>query len=1036
MNISQASLKNPYLVIVVVLITSILGITAVTKIPADILPIFKTPAIQIVTFYPGMPPEIVERDITNRLERWTSQANGVATQESKSILGVSIVRDFFREDIDPNTALSQVSSLAISDLFYLPPGTIPPLVLPFDPTATIPLALLSVSSNTLNESQLYDIAYFNIRNQLSGITGTIAPAVYGGKIRRILVYLDPMKLKAHGLTSLDITNVLKKFNVIIPTGDVKIGDLDYQLFANSNVLNVKEINDFPIKTKDGQTIFIKDIGQVKDTHQIQTNVVHINGKRQVYIPIYRQPGANTIEVVEGVKKALTRISQRIPKEVKLEVILDQSNYVKEAIASLIKEGVLGGILATVLILIFMGSFRSTFVIFLSIPLSILATFLGLFFTHNTTNIMTLGGIALAVGRLIDDSIVVLENIIRHLHMGKKPSLAAIEGAQEVALPVLAATMTTIIVFIPIIFLSGMGKFLFTPLALSVTFSILASYVISLTVIPAFASKWLTGKEKIPAFIEPLFNKTNELPNTYKMWLSKALGAKQLILVGSCGLFILSLFLFAIIGKELFPPSDAGQIIIYTRAPSGTRIENTEKLVTKIEHFIQKQISKRDLKIVVSNAGILYDWPAAYTPNSGPHDAFILVQLTEHRSKSSQEYAKILREKLNKKFPGVSFAFDTGGLLTAALNFGLPSPIDVQVEGNKLEVGQDIALQIKNEIEKISGTADVRIQQKLDYPQINIDIDRVKASDLGVTVEETVKSVIASVNSSVSFDPAFWIDEKTGNHYFLGVQYPEEIINSLDTVKDIPIGKPGSYEYSLLRNLVSFRRTNSPVEINHKNITRITDVYSNVSDRDVGSVALDIESAVKKIKLPEGYRINMRGEVSSMKESFGQLGFGLILSIILIYLVMVAQFKSFIDPFIIIFAVPLGLIGVAFMLFMTNTTLNIQSFIGIIFMGGIVVSNSILLVEFANRLLEQGYKPLDAILESGKVRLRPILVTSLTAILALVPMAIGIGRGAEANIPLARAVIGGLTASTFLTLFVVPIIYLMFKQNTQGVKANE
>src|SRR5713226_752763 len=483
MGLVRLALRNPYAVIVLCLAILLIGITTLTRIPVDILPQFKTPAVQILTLYPGMPADIVERDMTNRLERWTSQANGIARQEAKSITGVSIVKDYFRSDIDPNTAMSQVSSLAISDLFYLPPGTIPPMVMPFDPTASIPLALLSISSDTLDEKQLYDVAYFSIRNQLSGITGVIAPAVYGGKLRRILVYLDPDRLRGYGLAPTDVVKALRNFNVFIPTGNAKIGDLDYQINANGMVAKVEDINDFPIKYQNGAPVFVKDIGKVKDAFAIQTNIVHVNGRRQVYIPIYRQPGANTIQAVEGVKDALPRILSRIPGGINLDVIFDQSHYVRESISSLEYEGILGAVLASFMILIFIGSFRSMAIIFLSIPISLLAAVIGLFFTGDTINAMTLGGMALAVGRLVDDSIVVLENTHRHLGMGKGALKAASDGAEEVAMPVLVSTITTIVVFFPVIFLYGIGKYLFTPLALSVAFAMAASYLMAMTVVP-------------------------------------------------------------------------------------------------------------------------------------------------------------------------------------------------------------------------------------------------------------------------------------------------------------------------------------------------------------------------------------------------------------------------------------------------------------------------------------------------------------------------------------------------------------------------
>jgi len=1035
----RTALGNPHLVVVLVLIVVLFGVTVAVRMPADILPIFKTPAVQILTLYPGMPTETMERDITNRLERWTSQANGVALQESKSLLGVSVVRDYFRPDIDPGTALSQVSSLASSDLYYLPPGTIPPMVMPYDPTASIPLALLTVSSDTLNETQLYDVAYFNIRNMLSGITGTIAPAVFGGRIRRIYVYVDPTKLAAHGMSSLDVVNSLRQWNTLIPTGDAKIGPTDYFVITNGMVPKVEEINDFPLKVVNGAPVFVKDIGYAKDTYQIQTNVAHVNGRRQVYIPVYRQPGANTIEVVDGLKKALPSIKVRIPSDIDLKVIFDQSIYVRRSLSSLEKEMTLGAVLAALVVLLFLGSARFTVVIFLTIPLSILAAIIGLYATGNTLNSMTLGGLALAVGRLVDDSIVVLENTVRHLTMGKPPLTAAREAAEEVAMPVVVATITTIVVFFPVVFLTGLGRFLFSPLALSVAFAMMASYVLAMTLIPAYSARFLRQQEQgLEATAEThtgmfavIAKRLEGLTDIYGHWLRKALQRKKTVLLAVGAAFVVAVALYPLLGKELFPPIDAGQFTIRVRAASGTRIELSEALASDVESVVREVIPKSEINTIVTNTGVLYDWPAAYTPNAGPMDSFLNIQLAEHHRASAQTYVRRLRDLLPEKFPSVSFSYDTGGLLSAALNNGLPSPIDIQVIGNSLEVAHGVAQQVEKTVRQVPGTVDVRTQQKLDYPSFKVNVDRIKAAYLGLNQEDVVKNIVTALNSSVSFLPGFWIDEKNGNHYFLGAQYPEAIINDRSTLENIPLTDPNPSntaprQPTLLRNVAAITEGSTPLEVEHHNIQRVTDIYVNVDHRDIGSVAHDIQKRLDAIQVPAGYRIVMRGEVESMRESFVGLGFGLAMAVALVYLVMVALFRYFLDPLIILFAVPLGMIGVIAMLLLTGTTLNIQSYIGTIFMVGIAVSNSVLLVEFANRLHAEGIPVHEAVVRACGVRLRPILMTALAAVVALLPMAFQLGTGAEANVPLARAVVGGLAASTLLTLFVVPALYLTLK----------
>jgi multidrug efflux pump subunit AcrB len=942
MKLVRAALGAPYTVIVAVLAIVVLGLTSVARMPVDMLPQFQTPAVQVVTFYPGMPAEVMEKDITTRLERWTGQSAGIAKQESRSMIGVSIVKDFIHENVDPAAAIAQVSSYAMSDMFYLPPGTIPPMVMPFDPTASLPLALITVSSPKFDETKLYDVAYFDLRNRLQGISGVIAPAVYGGKLRRILAYVERDHLQARGLSPLDVVGSLKEFSTLIPTGNAKLGDLDYQIITNGMPKNVAEMNDFPIKIENGAPVFLRDVGRVEDSHQIQTNVVRIaaapdlESKRQVYIPIYRQPGSNTIQIVDGIRAALDSILARLPEGINLDVVMDQSVYVRQAIGSLVNEGMFGGGLAASMILLFIGSFRSTLMISVAIPLSILAAFIGLYFSGNSVNAMVLGGLALAVGRLVDDAIVVLENTDRHLAMGKPPRQAALDGAGEVAMPVLVATITTIVVFFPVVFLTGIGKFLFTPLAVAVAFSIGASYFVAMMVVPVYCARFLrhepaaTVRGGALGAFERGFDR---LRDAYRRRLQGALAHKAFTLGSAAALLAVALALAPFIGTELFPETDAGQLSIRMRAPSGTRIERTEDLVARVEREIRQTIPEDELRMVISNIGVLMDWPAAYTPNAGPQDAFFEVQLGDDRSATAQEYAARLRGHLGEVMPGVDFSFHTGGLVSAALNFGLPSPIDVQVSGNDLHVARDIAEKARRIMAAVPGAADVRIQQRLDYPAIEVEV-----------------------------------------------------------------------------------------------ISRVIDVFANVAGRDVGSVASEIERRLGPLQaeLPAGYSITSRGEVQSMRESFSSLGFGFVLASILVYLVMVAQFRSFLDPFIIMFAVPLGIVGVVAILLATGTTLNVQSFMGVIFMVGIAVSNSVLLVEFANRLREDGKDLDEAIVEASAIRLRPIIMTSLAAVLGLLPMAIGLGHGSEANVPLARAVVGGLSVSTLLTLFVVPVLYKSFK----------
>ncbi len=1027
----RIALKNPYAVVVMALAIVVLGFTATDRISTDLLPQFKTPAVQVLTLYPGMPAETIERDMSTRMQRWTGQSVGIEHQEAKSMLGVSIVRDFFREDIDFNSALSQVTSLAMSDLYYLPPGTIPPMVMPFDPTASIPLCLLSVKSEKYDETKLYDIAYFQLRNRLQSISGVIAPAVYGGKLRRIYAYLDRDKLQARYLSPMDVVNAIHKQNVFIPTGSARLGPIEYQIESNAMVPKIPQIDDFTIKLDGNAPVLLRDVGRAVDTAELQSNIVRVDGKRQLYVPIYRQPGANTIKVVDGVNDAIPEVKRRLESAgypgVELEVVFDQSAFVREAIGNLVQEGVLGAILAGIMVLLFLKSFRSTFFILLSLPLSILSALIALYFTGNTLNAITLGGLAIAVGLLIDQSIVVLENTERHLRLGKEPTKAALDAALEVANPVLVIVVGTCIVFLPVIFLTGIGKFLFTPLALAVIFSMAASYVIALTLIPICCAKFLKARHENKE--ESSAGWFEKLSNAYSSTLTFALKYRWAVLLLVVIVFTGSLSLYKFIGTELFPQVEAGQFTIRVRTNSGTRVEETEKLLIQVEEAVRNLIGKENLRKMITNIGVLNEWPAAYTPNSGPHDAFMLIQLAEHRNKKDREYIQMLRSALttDERFAGVEFSFEPNSMLRAALNFGLPAPINIQILGSDLHKSYGIAQEVKKRISGVAGAIDVRIQQRLDYPQYKIDIDRRKAAEMGLSPDEVVKNVVTAFNSSVSFAKSFWVDERNGNHYWIGAQYPESAFEDLDTLLNIPITGPNQKEPVLLRSFVKLERSTAPSEIMHYNINRVIDIYADVEGRDLGNVSADIEAKLREIeregKVPSGYAILRRGEVKSMQESFGSLGFGMILAVILVYLIMVVQFRSFLDPLIVMFAIPLGLIGVLWMLYLTNTTLNIQSLMGIMMMIGIVKSFSLLMVDFANRRRSEGLSPYDSISEAARIRLRPILMTSLAAMLGLVPMAIAGG----ANIPLARAVIGGVFASTLLILYVVPIFYVLFKR---------
>jgi multidrug efflux pump subunit AcrB len=1033
----RAALRNPHLVAVLALGLLVLGAFSVRRIPADLLPTFRTPAVQIVTLYPGMPPEVVERDIMSRLQRWTGQSVGIDHQEAKAMLGVCIVKDFFREDIDDADAMSQVTSLAMSDMFYLPPGTLPPMVMPFDPTASVPLCLLSVSSETMSEKELYDVAYYEMRNRLQAIEGVVAPAVYGGVLRRILAYVDRDALEARGLSPLSVVDAVQTANPFVPTGSAKLGGRDYLVLSNAMVEDVAELDDTPIRVEGGAPVFLRDVARAADTHQIQSNIVRINGRRQVYIPIYRQPGANTLAIVDQVKAKTELILARIKAfdakaaDLRMEVVMDQSASVRGTISGLGNSALIGAGLVALVVLLFLGSLRPTVVVLVALPLAILGAFIGLFFTGDTLNSMTLGGLSLSIGILVDQAIVVTENITRHQRMGKSRLQAAYDGAREVSLPVFISTLTFVVVFFPVVFLTGMARYLFTPLAVAVTFASVTSFVLALTLIPAFAAKIMPERPR------PEGRLFERLSNGYARIVRGVLRARvavvALALVASAG----AIWGLGQLGRELFPRVDAGQFMLLVRAPVGTSLETTEALMLEVENTIEEVVGSADpgledpeseLSLLITNIGVLYDWPAAYTPNEGPMDAFVLCQLKRKRTQTAQEFVRELRPVLRERFPGIEFAFDTGGMLTAALNMGLPAPIDVQVQGSNLEVAHEIAGAIVDEVSAVEGTTDVRIAQTLDYPAIMIEVDRVKAAYLGLTQEEVIKNVTTAINSSVNFSPSFWI-APNGNHYLIGAQYEEEDIESFETLLNVPITGAGTDEVVLLKNVATLERTTSPAVVKHINITRTVDVYANVDGIDLGSATDEIQRRMdasprlaELLAEHEGYTVQVKGEVQSMEESFSQFGSGLGMAALLVFLVLVAQLRSFALPVVIFLAVPMGLIGVVLTLWLTGTHLSIPAFMGLILMVGLVVEYSLLLVDFAATRQRAGVPLEEAVIEAARARLRPLLMTSLTTALALLPMAFGLGEGGEANAPLARAIIGAVVGGALLTLFVVPALY--------------
>jgi HAE1 family hydrophobic/amphiphilic exporter-1 len=1029
-------------VIVGALLTIILGVAAFLNMPVDVFPNLDIPVAVVATFYPGMPPLDIEADITTRFERFFTLGSDIDHMESRSLPGVSIIKVFFQPGVDLSAATATLGNLAMADLRHLPPGTLPPLILKSG-ASSLPVTLVTVAGQGFSEAQLRDQAQYNIRNWIATVPGTSVPPPFGGKYRQIMAYLNRDALQARGLTLMDVVHSLDDANLIIPAGDAKIGSTDYFVYSNSMIDDPADIDQVPVKVGHGQEpVLLGDVGHAEDAAQIQQNIVRINGQRSVYIPVMKQGNANTIAVVDGVGSAIKRIAG-LPNGMNVEAIFGQDSYVRAAIESLEHEAASGAVLASLMILIFLGSFRSTIAIFLSIPLSILAGVFGLHMMGSTINVMTLGGFALAIGRLVDDSTVVLENINRHLAEGKPPPDAARDGANEVALAVLASTVTTIIVFSPVMFLFGVAKSLFSALSLAVVLSMLASYVVAMTVIPVFCAHFLTaesaheaeagsGRGLLAAFIRSY----ERFAERYERLLDRVLNHKGLVVAAASILFVVSMAAFPLLGTELFPSTDAGQFVIQFRAPLGTRIELTEQLAERLENTIREVIPPAELSTLVSNLGLAPGFSSIYSSNAASDSGFVMVALKNDHRVSTWDYVAKLKATLPARIPEIRTFFSSGSIIDSVLNFGLAAPIDIQVSGRHYAELFDLSRKVDARVKGLPQVAGTFIPEESNYPTLKINVDRVKAARLGLNQRDVVTNVITALTSNQMIAPSIWIDPKSGNDYFLTAQYSEDKIDSLDTLRDIPVrssdGDHSRADALLLRNVATITREQHPAEADHFNIQRVVDVLVAPSSDDMGGTLKAVQKALADLELPAGTEIAYRGSVESMERSFSSFGYGLAMAVVLLYLVMVAQFRSFLDPFIIMFAVPMGLIGVVWTLYLTGTTLNIESFMGIIAMVGIVVSNAILLVDFANRRFRGGEELRMAIIESAKIRMRPILMTTLATVVGLMPMALKLGAGSEASAPLARAAAGGLAVSTLLTLFLVPALYEIFYSRDQQV----
>ncbi|HKD52443.1 MAG TPA: efflux RND transporter permease subunit [Candidatus Acidoferrum sp.] len=1033
---SGFSIKYPYFIIVICLVIAIVGSVTLVRMPVDLFPPINIPVVVIATFYSGMPPQQIETNITNPFERWFTLASGVDHIESRSLPGVSLIKMYFQPGTNADADLSTVSNLAMADLRRLPPGTLPPVVLKFD-ASSLPVCLITLKGQGLNETQMQDLGRFTVRNQIANVPGASVPQPFGGRYRQIMVYVDPLKLQAHQLSPMDVVREVNDANLILPAGDVKIGPYDYNLYSNSQAPSASDINAMPLKSV-GQaqaSVLVGDVGKAVDAQAIQTNIVRVDGQRSVYLPILKQGGdTNTIAVVDGIKEALGHLVD-IPKQLIPKVVFDQSLFVKTAISNVLREGGIGLILTGLMVLLFLGSLRATAAVFLSIPLSALAAFLALGGGGGSVNTMVLGGLALAFSRLIDNSVIVLENIFRHLELGETPEVAAERGGQEVGLAVLAATLTTSVVFFPVVFLYGVSRFLFVALALSVVLSLFASYFVAMSVVPLFCAKLIQHRQADEELGDTFTWRWDGIGEMFNFYFKKMLEkydstlAASLVKPGAttialAGISLLCLGLYPFLGVSFFPRTDPGQFVINLKAPSGTRVELTEDYVKQVEQVIRSVVPHKELQIIVSNIGITTDFSAIYTPNSAPHTAFVQVSLKEDHKVGSYEYMRRVRGQLEEKLPQLSTYFQSGGLVDAVINLGLPAPIDIQVSGNNLDQVYGTAAKLAQPVRELKDVSDVLIPQDIDYPALELDVDREKAGLLGLSQKEVVDNVITALTSNGMIAPNYWIDPKSGNPYMLTVQYPEDAVKTVTDLKQIPLRGVKSSEPTFLDSVVKVKTIPSPTEVDHYQLFRVVDVYVSPKTEDLGAVANQVDDIIKKTQLPEGVRVNLRGSVQGMRSSFRSFGIGLILSVVLVYLILVAQFASWEDPFIILLAIPPGLAGVLLFLLATHTTLNVMSLMGVVMMVGIVVSNSILIVEFARHLHHDGKPVKEAVSLASRMRLRPILMTSLATVLGMIPMAIGAEPGSEQYAPLARAIIGGLLVSVAVTVYLVPAVYLI------------
>jgi CzcA family heavy metal efflux pump len=1041
------ALRRPYTFIVMAIVILILTPITILRTPTDIFPNINIPVVSVVWFYSGMSPQdMADRIVANSERGITTTVNDIEHMESQSVYGLGVIKVFFHPGTNVQGAIAQITSISQTTVRGLPPGTTPPLIISYS-ASTTPIIQLGLSSKTLPEQQLFDLGQNFLRTYLATVPGAATPYPYGGKIRQIQVDLDLPKLQAYGLEPTDIVNAVNAQNIILPSGTMKMGPLEYDIEMNGTPQTIAELNDLPVKTTNGSTLYMRDVAHIRDGFAPQTNIVRQDGNRGALMSIYKNGNASTLQIVAGVKNIVDQAAQALPPELKISHLFDQSLFVRASIYGVIREALIAAALTACMILIFLGDWRPTIVISISIPLSIFVSIILLGAIGETINIMTLGGLALAVGILVDDATVEIENIERNLAMGKEMRQAILDGAQQIAVPALVSTLSICIVFVPMFFLSGVAKFLFIPLAEAVSFAMLASYLLSRTLIPTLVMYIMRGHEHRAEGAKSFFGrfqrgfevKFENFRRGYESLLETTLEHRGLFVACFLLFCVLSLGLFAFLGQDFFPQVDAGLLRLHLRGRPGLRVEETARLCDQVEKSLKEEIPHGQLQTMLDNIGL---------PNSGINqsysssgtigtsDAEILIGLNPEKHVPTADLTRHLREYLPRHYPGVEFFFQPADIVTQILNFGIPAPIDVQVVGTDLQSNYSIAQQIASKMRHIPGTADVHVQQLLSLPTLHMDIERTRVTQVGLTARDVAQSALVSLSGSFQTAPNFWLNPRNEVTYQMAVQAPQYRMTDLQDLMNIPVVSPQGPQ--LMGNLVQVTPTVEPATVNHYNVQPVIDVFASTQDRDLGAVAADTQEVLKTFenKLPRGTHIVVRGQVATMRSSFIGLGIGLVGAIGLVYLLIVINFQSWLDPFIIIAALPGALAGICWFLLLTHTTLNVPSLTGAVMCMGVATANSILMVSFAREQMDEGVPAVKAAVAAGYTRVRPVLMTALAMIIGMVPMALGFGEGGEQNAPLGRAVIGGLLFATVATLFFVPSVFAIFHSRREARRAQK